>query len=270
MHRHAPPRRPFRTPSSFGAYPRPGFTLIELLVVIAIISILAALLFPVFAKAREKARQITCASNLKQLGLATLLYVQDYDDTWPLAQYASAAGIQYWACSRTGTTGPFDLTGGLMQPYERNTAVGRCPSYTGVPKFGDGNGYGYNWGYLGSDIYVDPTSPDFAPKGFRNWPDLPPPAIDAELTHPAQTIAFSDAGFYDGGQMEETIYIDPPSQWGGNPTVNFRHVDSSLESDPATGATQDAGLANLLFCDGHVKSYSQSQVTAQGDALFQR
>src|SRR5579862_6261554 len=63
---------------------RYGFTLIELLVVIAIIAILASILFPVFAQAREKARQSSCASNMKQIALATIAYVQDYDGTWPL------------------------------------------------------------------------------------------------------------------------------------------------------------------------------------------
>ena len=67
----------WKTPS------RSGFTLIELLVVIAIIAILAAILFPVFAQAREKARQTSCLSNSKQLGLGLLMYVQDYDETWP-------------------------------------------------------------------------------------------------------------------------------------------------------------------------------------------
>jgi prepilin-type N-terminal cleavage/methylation domain-containing protein len=62
---------------------RGGFTLIELLVVIAIIAILAAILFPVFAQAREKARQTTCVSNLKQIGTAFMMYVQDYDETYP-------------------------------------------------------------------------------------------------------------------------------------------------------------------------------------------
>src|SRR3569833_2553172 len=64
-----------------------AFTLIELLVVIAIIAILAAILFPVFAQAREKARQITCTSNMKQIGLAMMQYVQDYDETYPLSLF---------------------------------------------------------------------------------------------------------------------------------------------------------------------------------------
>ncbi len=270
MHRHASFRRPVSARHPPPSVPQAGFTLIELLVVIAILSILAATLFPVFAQAREKARQITCASNLRQLGLAALLYVQDSDDTWPVAQYQDGARTQYWACAKTAP-GVFDLSQGLFQPYERDTQVGRCPSWTGTPRFGDGNGYGYNWGYLGSDIYVDPDSPDYAGNhGYDHWPDLPPPAVDAELTHPAQTIAFADAGFYSGTIMVETIYIDPPSQWGGNPTVHFRHVDSGFTHDALSGATNYQGLANLLFCDGHVKAYTQGQVTALGDSLFQR
>jgi prepilin-type N-terminal cleavage/methylation domain-containing protein len=88
-----------------------GFTLIELLVVIAIIAILAAILFPVFAKAREKARQVSCLSNQKQLGLGFLQYNQDYDDNYP-----------------TGSAGPLGQGwGGVIYPYVKSTGVYKCP-----------------------------------------------------------------------------------------------------------------------------------------------
>jgi len=70
---------------------RKAFTLIELLVVIAIIAILAAILFPVFSQAREKARGATCLSNLKQIGLGVMMYVQDYDETFPMSQYGGGS-----------------------------------------------------------------------------------------------------------------------------------------------------------------------------------
>src|SRR5260370_34813798 len=69
-----------------------GFTLIELLVVIAIIAILAAILFPVFAQAREKARQVSCLSNIKQINLGWQMYMQDYDETWPFRPTGQAGG----------------------------------------------------------------------------------------------------------------------------------------------------------------------------------
>ncbi len=79
---------------------RRGFTLIELLVVIAIIAILAAILFPVFARAREKARQASCLSNLKQLGLAMLMYVQDYDGVFPYIHDTNATDGRYYIRDR--------------------------------------------------------------------------------------------------------------------------------------------------------------------------
>jgi prepilin-type N-terminal cleavage/methylation domain-containing protein/prepilin-type processing-associated H-X9-DG protein len=123
---------------------RLAFTLIELLVVIAIIAILAAILFPVFAQAREKARSISCLSNMKQIGLGLMMYVQDYDETYPCADYSVAA------------TSPPPLnpaaTGGFARrvnhykwqvwtlPYIKNTQIFNCPSRTLDKIAWDGNG----------------------------------------------------------------------------------------------------------------------------------
>lgn len=96
---------------------RRGFTLIELLVVIAIIAILAAILFPVFAKAREKARQSSCMSNLKQLALGVLSYVQDYDERMP-SQFGG------WV----STNPPHGFGYHLFMPYVKNAQIWRCPS----------------------------------------------------------------------------------------------------------------------------------------------
>jgi prepilin-type N-terminal cleavage/methylation domain-containing protein/prepilin-type processing-associated H-X9-DG protein len=103
---------------------RHGFTLIELLVVIAIIAILAAILFPVFAKAREKARQSSCNSNVKQIMLGIIQYVQDYDEKLPL-------GTSYWFCPGGGgaaTAVDPALWSDSLQPYVKNFQIFACPS----------------------------------------------------------------------------------------------------------------------------------------------
>ncbi|MEI6500574.1 MAG: DUF1559 domain-containing protein, partial [Armatimonadota bacterium] len=96
---------------------RKGFTLIELLVVIAIIAILAAILFPVFAKAREKARQSSCLSNVKQIALGMMQYAQDYDERMvPAAMYYATPNYYTWMY--------------LMQPYVKSSQIFTCPSST--------------------------------------------------------------------------------------------------------------------------------------------
>lgn len=112
---------------------RRGFTLIELLVVIAIIAILAAILFPVFARAREKARQTSCLNNVRQLTTAALMYVQDYDEMFFHRYFpavSSAPNKVHW----------IDTSGNsLLGPYIKNTQIARCPSDSGLAY-----GYGYN------------------------------------------------------------------------------------------------------------------------------
>jgi len=117
---------------------RRGFTLIELLVVIAIIAILAAILFPVFARAREKARQTSCLSNVKQIGTATLMYIQDYDEKYP--------------GHNSGPTPDLDWPISLV-PYVKNAQLFMCPSASPPPNHmyieGHPLCYGYNCYYCG-------------------------------------------------------------------------------------------------------------------------
>jgi len=203
--------------------PRParrGFTLIELLVVIAIIAILAAILFPVFARAREKARQTTCASNVKNLGLAVLMYAQDYDEVFPLGAYAVPSGFLTW----------HDLT----DPYAKNTGIWHCPS--SPVKKSDANGqltthFGYNARYL--------VGMDFS---FQQAP-----VSLAAVGSATETVLLSDA------------VSSVPNSWCGD-DGKFLLLPGDLDADcwgrPAFLHTEGA---NVLWVDGHVRWQKPNQ-----------
>jgi len=130
------PIHPSATRVSLG---RRAFTLIELLVVIVIIAIIAAILFPVFAQAREKARQTACLSNGRQIGLGLIMYLQDYDEQFPPADYGapvtSPPYTQFaWYSGAGGSVFYPPCCFDLLQPYEKNVQIHKCPSDgSGIP-----------------------------------------------------------------------------------------------------------------------------------------
>lgn len=203
---------------------RRGFTLIELLVVIAIIAILAAILFPVFARAREKARQATCVSNLKQLGLAQMQYVQDYDETFPTIA---------WSLS----TGPYRFAY-VLEPYLKSKGVIKCPSagtfvYSGTP---------YDASSLLCNYFVNAQGSHTLWGYNANWSgdrwDSYPTKL-AALLAPSSIVAMGDmSGVWgiDGplGGFSPYYYHDPNRHSGGN---------------------------NFTFADGHVKWYNIANLT---------
>ena len=219
-----------------------GFTLIELLVVIAIIAILAAILFPVFARAREAARRASCASNLRQLGTATLMYVQDYD-----GQYFPHAGSLFWFGRVEGSSVPRTVyrEEGLLYPYIRNFDIQKCPSFRPEAFLyaGATAGYGYNHMYL--------ATPDMS--DYDTWGRLG--VSEAALEKPASCAVFGDSAMYDewsfsSPKLVETTSINPPSStnssWGEYPVVHFRHNE----------------VANVVYADGHVKGVQPTRVAA--------
>lgn len=242
-----------------------GFTLIELLVVVAIIAILAGILFPVLVRAKEAGKKAACVSNLRQLAIAGSLYSNSYDDRYVIAMYAVESGLRQTWFGIERAPQRWDKSGGLLQPYIHNVSLQKCPSSFARPRFGDGSGYGYNWGFIGSDANIT--------FDYDDWPNLRNPAKESELSDVANKVLFADSGFvnppwYGGdGQVYETGFIDPPMFWYGNPTVDFRHVDSRKQVNEETQTVTHYGLAVFAFADGHCKALRPSQVT---DEMFTR
>lgn len=202
-----------------------AFTLIELLVVIAIIGILAAILFPVFAKARENARRASCASNLKQIGIGWLMYAQDYDETVMRFSTPGCGNSCYWWGGWDGTT--LDASQGLIYPYMKNSQVNACPSFANTLRANLGlTGYAYN---------VDNLSP-------TNYSSDPPyeaspiPRKLAAIADTAKTVMFADSAQLNGTELRSETYLSLPSSQF--PNFHARHLETG----------------NVLFCDGHVKA----------------
>lgn len=208
--------------------------MIELLVVIAIISILAAILFPVFSRARESARRASCASNLKNIGLAWLMYVQDYDDVTPiLTQGGAGPKIYYWYASLDISGAPnliYNSQEGFIQPYMKNTQIQECPSNTIPVQSNLQHGYGVN------SLYLD--YPDYPNDGYAaNFVKATLGSIEA----PTETILMADSASMStnsGNGVLRRIDSLFPAANSGVPNAHGRHN----------------GFANVLWYDGHVKA----------------
>lgn len=214
-----------------------GFTLIELLVVIAIIAILAAILFPVFAKAREKARQTACASNEKQIGLAIIQYVQDNDEIMPM-RYSSYPPEVSWRAT--------------LQPYVKNTGIFQCPSNpsNNLPDLGSDGG---NASYAVARYDSGSGGP------FRDGSTGPIPVSLAAIQAPATVL---EAGESTARYSE--LHITDTSASLQSP------LGTANSTTQASGCifTGHTGVTNFLFCDGHVKAMRPLATldTAEGGA----
>ncbi len=251
-----------------------GFTLIELLVVIAIIAILAAILFPVFATARDKARQTSCLSNMKQTALAVLMYTQDYDETFAKAEFVDQNNWGAWP-------GNHYLWSSVLcvQPYMKNVDIFRCPSDTPGVDASIASALGasrrpalqslmvnaFNRDASGTNVAFGVTAPRGLLTIGSTYGGVESATALAEVNKPADTCMLVE-GLWDvnnwwcgGGQYANT---EVDWCWGTASMVSADWLVTSIVLLPEEGYNarltrawrKHSGGSNVAFADGHAKS----------------
>ncbi len=209
-----------------------GFTLIELLVVIAIIAILAAILFPVFAKAREKARQTSCLSNVRQLTTAFLSYAQDYDERLPTVRFGDGV---YPAWPWETWPGSVDWCGvytHAVMPYMKSAQILQCPSDNETDRWAGVNGMSYGYSeYLYNE--------------FQNWSKL------ASIREPSGTY-----------MMGETFASGIVNDWDGGGPAPVQGMARIKYGGTNPWAAHHNDGQNMGYVDGHAKLMMKDSIVS--------
>lgn len=269
----------------FGTKKRSGFTLIELLVVIAIIAILAAILFPVFAQAREKARAAACLSNEKQIGLALMQYVQDYDETYPAAAFSTNPGQPFWndwsnTITWDNVVNPYIKNGvaGTNSDFVKNVGKGgaifECPSdkKDKVPWLSGRSGMTYSCAAtwepdnvnqpLKQGLFAKLDNPD----STGNYTRV---RALADVPAPSTTLALVEFPFNQSAsnwpQNPECMSAMQQQLYSGG---NWYDGSGPVEARKPANQPYHSGGWNYVFADGHVKWQKPTQTIAPGADLY--